>query len=85
MSEDDNNLGPMPDPMVERPIENPGGADAVNEDTPFAGDDNLARDLHPDDNPGVEDNVPEEIGELDDKPQEPEDDEGEDPKHEDPV
>ena len=83
MSED--SLGPMPDPVAEPPAENPGGADAINEDTPFAGADNLARDLHPDDNPGVEDNVPDEIGELDDKSQEPEGDEGEDPKQEEPV
>lgn len=67
----DDKLGPKPDAEIEPPPENPGGADAINDDTPFSGDeDMLARDLHPDRNPGVEDHVPEEIGMLDDKTQE---------------
>ena len=81
----ENSLGPMPDPVAEPPAENPGGADAISEDTPFAGDDTLPRDLHPDDNPGVEDNIPDEIGAPDDKTQEPAEGEGDDPKQEDPV
>lgn len=67
----DDKLGPKPDPVTEPPPENPGGADAINADTPFAGDaDSLPRDLHPDRNPGVEDHVPEEIGAAEDKTQE---------------
>jgi hypothetical protein len=66
-------LGPMPDPEAEPAEANPGGADAINEDAPFAGDEteNLGRDLHPDLNPEVEDHVPDEISEPDDKRQEP--------------
>ncbi|HYH35497.1 MAG TPA: hypothetical protein VD814_10135 [Nocardioides sp.] len=68
---DDDKLGPMPDPVVEPPEANPGGADAINEETPFAGDDHLGKDLHPDANPGVEDQLPDEIGQTDDKSQAP--------------
>jgi len=82
----DDKLGPKPDPMIERGDVYPGGADAVSDATPFAGDDaHLARDLHPDRNPGVEDHVPDEIGAPDDKQQEPGEGEGEDPKEEDTV
>ena len=65
-------LGPMPDPVVDPPEDNPGGADAINEDPPFSGDQPvvLGHDLHPDANPGVEDALPEEIGQPDDKQQE---------------
>ena len=71
-------LGPMPEPETEPAEVNPGGADAINEDAPFAGDEPevLGRDLHPELNPEVEDHVPDEIGELDDKQQEPTDDDG---------
>ena len=84
MSED--KLGPMPDPVVEPPADNPGGADAINDDAPFTGDGGvLARDLHPEDNPGVEDQMPEELGQTDDKQQEPSDDAGDDPEVEEPA
>ena len=65
-------LGPMPDPVIEPPEENPGGADAINDDPPFSGDQPvvLSRDLHPDDHPGVEDVLPDEVGQPDDKQQE---------------
>jgi hypothetical protein len=76
MSED--KLGPMPEPETEPAPENPGGADAINEDAPFAGDQPgpYGRDLHPDNNPQVEDRVPDEIGEPDEKQQEPDEDSG---------
>ena len=69
----EDKLGPMPEPETEHAEANPGGADAINDDAPFAGDepDNLGRDLHPDLNPEVEDHVPDEIVEPDDKQQEP--------------
>lgn len=71
-------LGPMPEPDVSPPDENPGGADAINQDTPFSGDteNKLGRDLHPEANPGVEDQVPDEITQAEDKQQENQDDEG---------
>ena len=79
----DEKLGPMPDPEVESAPENPGGADAINEDAPFAGDERtLGHGLHPDDNPGVEDHVPDEIREMDDKSQEPR---GDSPEREEPA
>lgn len=53
-----DNLGPRPDPVIEEKEGNPGGADAIGENE-F--DQNLARDLHPDDNPAVDDALPEEI------------------------
>ncbi len=56
MNNDD--LGPQPDPVTEEKEGNPGGADAISENE-F--DQNLARDLHPDDNPAVDDALPEEI------------------------
>lgn len=87
---DQPDLGEMPEPEAEPPARNPGGADAINDDAPFEGDDPtpLSHDLDPDDNPAVEDQMPDEVKQLDDKQQEPQDEEsGEtsDPKEEDPV
>lgn len=62
-------LGPLPEPVIEDKEPNPGGADAVSGD---AEDANLARDLGPEDNPAVDDVLPEEIAEADDKKQAPE-------------
>lgn len=80
-------LGPMPEPGVEPAPENPGGADAINEDAPFAGDQRgkLARDLHPDDKPEVEDHVPDEVTAPDDKSQEPSSDGSSEPEKEPPA
>lgn len=80
-------LGPMPDPQVEPPEENPGGADAISDDTPFAGDESsvLARDLDPDRNPAAEEHVPDEISQPDDKKQEGESDGASNPQEDDPV
>ena len=80
-------LGEMPEPEIEPAEPNPGGADAINEDVPFAGDEpaNLSHDLHPDKNPGVEDHVPDEIRESEDKQQEGESDGASDPEKEDPA
>ncbi len=87
---DHADLGEMPAPEAEEPARNPGGADAINDDAPFEGDDPtpLSHDLDPDDNPAMEDQLPDEIAQPDDKQQEPEDEqdsEGSDPKEEDPV
>lgn len=59
-----NDLGQQPDPVIEEKEGNPGGADAASENDV---DQNLARDLDPDDNPGVNDAMPEEIVTRDDE------------------
>jgi hypothetical protein len=64
-------LGPLPEPVIEDKEPNPGGADAVPEDP---ADTNLVRDLNPADNPAVDDALPSEIAERDDKTQAPDDD-----------
>ena len=86
-SPDSPELGEMPEPEIEPAAENPGGIDAINDDAPFAGDQRkLGHDLLPKDNPAVEDIVPDEITEADDKQQEPDDeDDTDDPKEETPV
>lgn len=83
----DEKLGAQPDPEIEPAESNPGGADAINEDAPFAGDERepLGRDLHPDLNPEVEDHVPDEISEPEDKQQEGEGDGASKPEKEDPA
>lgn len=65
-------LGPMPEPRVESAPENPGGVDAINADAPFAGDQRgpYGRDLDPDRNPEVEDQLPDDIRQMDRKAQE---------------
>lgn len=68
-------LGPMPEPEAEPGETNPGGADAINEDAPFAGDESIGRDLDPDRNPQIEEHVPDEVTDPDAKQQEPADDE----------
>jgi hypothetical protein len=76
MSDDD--LGAKPEPETEPPEHFPGGADAIDDsgkygDTPGGP---ATRDLHPEDNPAVEDETPDEISETDDKQQEPDDETG---------
>ena len=80
-------LGAMPEPEVEPAEPNPGGADSINADAPFAGDQraNLGRDLDPELNPEVEDHVPDEITMPDDKKQEGEGDGASEPEKEDPA
>lgn len=65
MSDD---LPPMPEPYAEEPQLVPGGVDALEEDPADTG---LPRDLSTDDNPAVDDTVPEEIAEPDEKSQAP--------------
>ena len=67
-------LSPMPEPYTEEPQLVPGGVDALEEDP---ADNGLARDLNPQDNPAVDDVLPGEIAEPDEKSQAP-DDEAED-------
>lgn len=65
---DSQDLGPQPEPVIEEKEPNPGGADAIPE-SPDLG---VARDLHPDDNPAVEDVLPDRISAPDeDKKQAP--------------
>jgi hypothetical protein len=66
MQNDD--LSPMPTPFTEEPELQPGGADALEEDPADLG---LGRDLSPEDNPAVDDVLPDEISEPDDKSQAP--------------
>lgn len=61
-------LSPMPEPYTEEPQLVPGGVDALVEDPADTG---LARDLDPDDNPAVDDVLPDEIAEADEKSQAP--------------
>jgi hypothetical protein len=67
MSNDE--LSPMPTPFTEEPELVPGGVDALAEDP---ADNGLGRDLDPEDNPAVDDALPDEISEPDDKSQAPE-------------
>lgn len=69
MSNDD--LSPMPTPVTEEPELVPGGIDALPDDPADTG---LGRDLDPDDNPAVDDVLPDEITEPDDKSQAPDGD-----------
>ncbi|WP_457205099.1 hypothetical protein [Nocardioides sp. P5_C9_2] len=64
-------LGPIPDPIIEDGEPNPGGADAIGADP---ADDGLGRDLQPDANPAVDDVLPDEIAQPDDKQQAPDGD-----------
>lgn len=64
----DDDLSPMPTPYAEEPQLVPGGVDAIEDDP---ADTNLPRDLSTDDNPAVDDTVPDEISQADDKRQEP--------------
>lgn len=66
MSNED--LSPMPTPTTEDPELYPGGVDALAEDP---ADNGLGRDLSPEDNPAVDDVLPDEISEADDKSQAP--------------
>jgi hypothetical protein len=61
-------LSPMPEPYAEEPQLVPGGVDALEEDPADTG---LARDLNPDDNPAVDDVLPDEIAQPDEKSQAP--------------
>ena len=70
---DKDDLGPMPEPTTQDPELVPGGTDALI-DNPV--DDNLGRDLVPDENP-VDEKMPDELTEPDDKSQSPEGEAGE--------
>lgn len=70
----DADLSPMPTPSAEEPEVYPGGVDAVG-DSPA--DSGLGRDLSPEDNPAVDDALPDGIAEADEKSQAP-DGEGDD-------
>ncbi len=61
--------GPQPEPVIEDGEPNPGGVDAVDADP---ADEGLGRDLNPEANPAVDDVLPGEIAQPDDKQQAPE-------------
>lgn len=61
-------LAPRPEPVAEAPVLRPGGPDALPDDPQDRGQ---TRDLHPEDNPAVNDVVPDEITAPDDKDQAP--------------
>jgi hypothetical protein len=56
-----SDLGPQPDPETEPGEPNPGGVDAVPENG-----NGTVPDLSPDENPAIEDKVPESLGERED-------------------
>ena len=56
-------LEPMPEPTTEEPELIPGGIDALPDEP---GDHGLGRDLGPEDNPAVDDVLPDEVAERDD-------------------
>ena len=62
-------LSPMPTPFTQEPELVPGGVDALPEDP---ADNGLGRDLDPEDNPAVDDLLPDAVSEPDDKQQAPE-------------
>ena len=68
---DEDTLGPIPEPTAEEPQLVPGGTDAIVHDEADTG---LPRDLDPDENPAVDDALPDEVAERDEKKQEPDDD-----------
>jgi hypothetical protein len=55
---EDDDLGPMPEPEIEPGEPNPGGADAQPENG-----NGTVPDLSPDDNPEIEDKLPEDLRE----------------------
>ena len=68
-------LSPMPEPETETPELHPGGADAVVDDEVYPeGDVVMPRDIRL--NPEVDEQVPDEITEPDEKKQEPNGDSG---------
>jgi len=63
-------LGPQPDPQIEPGEPNPGGADAVDAADGVGGarahTHPAGRDLEPEDNPAIEDELPEEMRQPED-------------------
>lgn len=59
MTSDDTDLGPMPDPVIEPGEPNPGGVDALDDDSgPIA-----IPDLTPAENPALDDKAPDALKE----------------------
>jgi hypothetical protein len=73
----DDDMGAKPEPDTEPPELFPGGADAIDDSRKYRNNPGPAtRDLSPADNPAVEDALPDEIAEPDDKQQESDDESG---------
>jgi len=68
MSEHDESpdLGPKPDARTEPGEPNPGGTDALPADDESTDGEPISRDLDPDNNPAVEEALPDEVKELED-------------------
>lgn len=77
----DNDLGPQPDPVIEPGEPHPGGADAIDD----TGSNPIARDLDPEDNPAVDDVLPDAVAEPDEKSQAPTTDGASEPESESPA
>ena len=59
MTSDDTDLGPMPDPVIEPGEPNPGGVDALQDDSgPIA-----IPDLTPEENPALDEKAPDTVKE----------------------
>ncbi len=67
-----DSLSPKPDPEIEPPEPNPGGADAIE----FEPEAEAIPDLDPDDNPAVEDALPDEMKRGEDTSTEATEDDG---------
>lgn len=75
-----SDLGPMPKPTAEEPQLIPGGTDALDDPEKYGGATPgaaVSRDQDPENNPSIEDVVPDEIKKPDDKKQEPDDEDAE--------
>jgi len=80
----DEDLGPMPEPRIEPGEPNPGGVDAIDDDSgPIA-----IPDLSPDENPALDENAPDPLKDVvkegEDTSTEATRSEGQDPESEDP-
>lgn len=67
----DGDLAPMPEPTAEEPELAAGGTDAVGVEDSEERADSEPRDLDPERNPGVDDAMPDEISQGEDKKQAP--------------
>lgn len=80
--ESQSDLGPKPDAQIEPGEPNPGGADATPNsdgvDCETVDAEPLSRDPDPDDNPAVEDSIPDEVKEPEDTSTEATESEGDD-------
>ncbi|MFC5177807.1 hypothetical protein [Nocardioides taihuensis] len=72
----EHDLGPKPEPATEKPELFPGGTDAVDDPERYHDEDPAVRDLDPHGGPKAAHEIPDEVAELEDKQQEPDEDSG---------